>query len=66
MGSLYNMLHGQDPLTPLFLAVLGIDQEREEIPWPKNEDGKDWDPGFDDETSTITIIFSLSSELLFY
>ena len=43
--SLYNMLHGINPLTPLFLAMLNVDRkEATEFPWPKSEDGKDWDP----------------------
>jgi hypothetical protein len=43
--SMYNLLHGENNLSPLFLAMLNIDQDREKnIPWPKREDGSDWDP----------------------
>lgn len=43
--SLYNLLHGQNVLTPILLSILQIDQERDDRPeWPKNDEGEDWDP----------------------
>jgi len=45
--SLYNILHGVNPLSKLLKAILGIDIK--ELPWPKDKNGNDWDPGEDDE-----------------
>jgi hypothetical protein len=46
--SLYNMLHGMNPVAPILKAVLGLDQERDDTPkWPKNDKGDDWYP-YDD------------------
>ena len=48
--SLYNMLHGLNPLSGLLLAILNIDQKYDDAPsWPKNEKGKDWHPYDDGE-----------------
>ena len=49
--SLYNMLHGTDPLSPLLLSIIDVDSDRvSKFPWPKNEKGEDWFPYDDGET----------------
>ena len=46
--SLYNLLHGVNPISPILLAVLKIDQSMKDAPkYPKNEQGEDWYP-YDD------------------
>ena len=46
--SLYNMLHGQNPLSSVLLAILGIDQKKEPK-WPTGNGEVPFDNWFEDK-----------------
>lgn len=49
--SLYNMLFGKNPASPLLLAMLNIDSAKEYPEWPKDEEGEEVDAyGCNEET----------------
>lgn len=50
--SLYNLLNGHNPHTNILKIILDLDQIHTDAPdWPKNPDGKEWDPYNDGHTT---------------